>query len=420
MALALLLTVLSPLHVLAQTWIKAGPYLQELTNDAVTVVFEHHVPSLSWIEMREKGSTAVQRYFQTVDGLILVQQQILDENPVAPVQNFAIRATGLKPHTPYEYRICGRKVIGMNAQGATLSTNPQDCYTSDWTGFSTLDPEQTDHHLFITSDMHNRPDTLRALLQHLDFETIDHFLYNGDMTNYVQTGQKGEEPYTGYIQTSVDLFAKNKAFEMVRGNHDTRGDLSRHFKDYFPQSSGKIYNARRWGDLEVIFLDCGEDKVDSHKEYYGMVSFYQYREEMAEWLRKLIRSEEFRTAKYRIVIGHFPVLRDNQRKDLFDGIPHLSSLILPLLKQCDIDLYVAGHYHPNTYILDGINHNGQGNQFEEYIIGAHTGMRIDIEQGNIKLKIVDTKGHVLLDKVVKEAKADRKTVLLGIQPPPDR
>lgn len=409
---ACFLLAASAVCALAQRWLTAGPYLQELTSDGVTVVFEHGIPSLSWIEVREAGSTETTNYYQTVDGQIYVQRQILDANSVAPVQNFAIRAEGLKPNTTYQYRVRGRKINNLNANGATMSMGVADNYSSGWNDFTTIDPNRSEHHLFITSDMHNRPDTLAALLRHLDYKTIDHFFYNGDMTNYVQVGANAEDPYRGYINTSVELFARHKPFEMVRGNHDTRGNISRHFKDYFPRRNGKIYSASRWGDLEVIMLDSGEDKVDDHAEYFGLAAFYKYREEQTEWLKQVIKSEEFRTAKYRIVICHFPILVGNKRNDEFDGQPHLSSLILPLLKQCDIDLYVSGHYHPATYQYFGENYNGQGNKFDEYIVGAHTAMRIDIEGGNIRLRVVDHQGNVLLDKGVKDPKADQKTVFI--------
>lgn len=397
---------------LAQQWLTAGPYLQELTDDGVTVVFEHGVPSVSWIEVREAGSSEITNYYQTIDGQIQVQRQILGENSVAPVQNFAVRAEGLKPNTRYLYRVRGRRITNMNANGVTTALASTDNFTSDWIDFKTIDPDRGEHHIFITSDMHNRPAVLESLLKNLDYGTVDHFLYNGDMTNYVQTGTNSEDPYRGYINKSVELFAKHKAFEMVRGNHDTRGNISRHFKDYFPRSNGKIYSISRWGDLAVIMLDSGEDKVDSHAEYYGMAAFYKYREEMAEWLKQVIKSEEFLTAKYRIVICHFPLLVDNKRNDEFDGQPQLSSLILPLLKQCDIDLYVSGHYHPDTYQYFGENYNGQGNKFDEYIIGASSAMRIDIADGNFGIKIVNPQGKVLLDKVVKDAKQAQKTVFL--------
>ena len=263
-------------HVRAQEWMTVGPYLQELTTDGVTVVYEHGIPSVSWIEVREKGSSEITEYYQTVNGRVKAYSQILNsKNSAVPVQNFAVRAEGLKPATTYEYRIKAHKVLSENSNGVSASTS----FSGSWYQFTTQDPHQSEHHLFITSDMHNRPDTLEALLKYLDYQTCDRIIYNGDMINYMQHGS--QEPYKGFINTSVNLFAKNKPFEYLRGNHETRGDMSRHIMEYFPRKSGNIYNAYRWGDLEIILLDCGEDKIDTAEEYFGMASFFSYREEMA-------------------------------------------------------------------------------------------------------------------------------------------
>lgn len=396
----------------AQDWLTVGPYLQELTTDGVTVVFEHALPSVSWIEIREKGGTEVTKYFQTVNGRVKAYSQILTtKNQALPIQNFAIRAEGLKPGTTYEYRIKAHKVLSHNSGGVASSLASTSSYTSAWKQFSTQDPNQTEHHIFITSDMHNKPDTLEALLKYLDYKTCDRIIYNGDMTSYMQFGS--DEPYKGYINTSVSMFAQNKPFEIVRGNHETRGNMSRRFMDYFPHKSGHIYNAYRWGNLEIVLLDSGEDKMDTSDEYYGMASFYSYREEMARWFAQLVQTDEFRTAKYRIVICHFTMLLDNGKPtDKFGGEPQLISLILPLLKQCDIDLLVSGHIHPSTFTYVGKDYQNKGNQFEEYNIGAHSAMRIDIADGNINLKIVSPRGVVLLDKVVKDSKAGKKRVYI--------
>lgn len=395
------------LQARAQTWLTAGPYLQELTPDGVTVVFEHGLPSVSWIEIREKGTTETTKFFQTVNGRVKAYSQILTaKNSALPIQNFAIRAEGLKPATTYEYRIKSLKTVQLNSEGFKTSLASTSSYTSPWKSFTTQDPNQTEHHIFITSDMHNKPDSLEALLKYLDYKTCDRIIYNGDMTNYMQYGD--QDPYKGFINKSVSLFAQSKPFEYVRGNHETRGNMSRHFMEYFPHKSGHIYNAYRWGDMEIILLDSGEDKVDSDQEYHGMASFYSYREEMARWLAQLIKTDEFRTAKYRIVICHFTLLLDNGKPtDRFGGEPQLISLVLPLLKQCDIDLVISGHIHPATYTYAGTNYQGKGNQFEEYNIGAHSGMRIDIADGNIHLKIVSTQGKVLLDKNTKDTKANK-------------
>ena len=400
------------LQARAQSWMTVGPYLQELTTDGVTVVFEHGIPSVSWIEVREKGSAEVASYYQTVNGRIKAYSQILSKkNSAVPVQNFAIRAEGLKPATTYEYRIKAHKVLSHNSNGISAGTAFSTTYTGPWIQFTTQDPHQAEHHIFITSDMHNRPDTLQALLKYLDYQTCDRIIYNGDMINYMQNSS--QEPYTGFINTSVNMFAQNKPFELVRGNHETRGNLSRHFMEYFPHKSGHIYNAYRWGDLEIILLDSGEDKIDTAEEYYGMASFYSYREEMVRWFQELIQTDEFRTAKYRILICHFTMLLNNDKPtDKFGGEPQLISLLTPLLKQCDIDMLISGHYHPATYTYMEKNYNNKGNQFEEYNIGSHSAMRIDIADGNINLKIVSSLGTVLLDKKVKDAKAGRKLIYI--------
>ena len=62
-----MLFALTLLKAGAQTWLTTGPYLQELTPDGVTVVFEHGIPSVSWIEVREKGKTEITNYFQIVN-----------------------------------------------------------------------------------------------------------------------------------------------------------------------------------------------------------------------------------------------------------------------------------------------------------------------------------------------------------------
>ena len=393
-------------------WLTVGPYLQELTGDGVTVVFEHGTPSVSWIEVREKGSTEITKYFQTVNGRVKVYSQVLGgKNSAVPVQNYSIRAEGLKPGVTYEYRIKAHKILQHNSDGVTASLTSSNVYTSAWNQFTTQDPNQSEHHIFITSDMHNRPDTLVALLNHLDHQTCDRIIYNGDMTNFMQSGD--QEPYKGFINSSVSMFAQNKPFEYVRGNHETRGNLSRHIMDYFPRKSGEIYNAYRWGNLEIILLDCGEDKRDDHSVYNGMAAFNNYREEMARWFKELIETDEFKTAKYRIVICHYTMLQnDDKVTDEFGGEPHLITLILPLLKQCNVDLLISGHYHPKTYTYMGKNYKGKGNQFEEYNIGNHSAMRIDIENGNIHLKIVSSNGAVLLDKIVKDTKANKGLVYI--------
>ena len=108
---------------------------------------------------------------------------------------------------------------------------------------------------------------------------------------------------------------------MVRGNHETRGNLAREFSRYFPKEDGKIYGAYRLGDIMVVMLDSGEDKADSHPVYAGLTDFDAYRTEQAAWLEELVQTKEYKTARYRIVISQFPLVMpsDNRREGVWKG-----------------------------------------------------------------------------------------------------
>ena len=49
--------------------------------------------------------------------------------------------------------------------------------------------------------------------------------------------------------------------------------------------------------------------------YAGLTDFDAYRSEQAEWLRQLVRTREYRKARYRIAISHFPMVMAQQWKD---------------------------------------------------------------------------------------------------------
>ena len=178
--------------------------------------------------------------------------------------------------------------------------------------------------------------------------------YNGDiMSHYSQQGQ----PYTSFIDVSVEKFATEKPFAVVRGNHETRGHLARQYGDYIHTTrDGKYYGVYYFGSTAVVMLDCGEDKDDSHPVYAGLVDFDRYREEQAEWLRGVVRSKAFRRAERRIVIVHIPPTVERMAeveansKEVADlmtwrGNAHLGELLLPILNKADIDVMLSAHLH---------------------------------------------------------------------------
>ena len=56
----------------------------------------------------------------------------------------------------------------------------------------------------------------------------------------------------------------------------------------------------------IVMIDCGEDKPDTIPAYAGLLDFDNYRSEQATWLKELVKTKEFKKAKYRIVYLPLP------------------------------------------------------------------------------------------------------------------
>lgn len=359
-----------------------GPYLQEVTTDGATFAFQTSQPSFSFIELKKEGEEDSNNYAGSQHGL-----------KQADATFFAIRAEELQPNTTYQYRIHAKEIKSFQPYKVVFG----DSIASPWYTFRTIDPKQKGGSIFITSDMHSNPKLLKNLLERCDYKTCTSFFYAGDMMNYMT--ENGEHPFTSFIDTSVELFATSIPFEFVRGNHETRGNMARIFPSFFPKQNGKIYGSYLMGDVMVIMLDTGEDKSDNHPVYAGLTDFDNYRSEQARWLEKVVKSKEFKKAKYRIVISHFPLVVDKEweKGTTWKGCQDASRKFLPILNRAGIDLIVAGHTHRFFY------HEPEesGNQCPVLEQGAMCATRLDLADGNIHIKVIGKNGEALLNKTLK-------------------
>lgn len=358
-----------------------GPYLQELTQDGVTFVFNTSTPSFSDVELRKVGSDASTFYHHSEHGL-----------KQANTNFFSVRAAKLQPNTTYQYRIRAKEIKSFQPYKVVFG----DSIMSRWYTFSTLNPQQKGGSIFVTSDMHTQPQLLKNLLELCDYKTCTSFFYAGDMMSYMQHG--GEHPFTSFIDVSVDMFASSIPFELVRGNHETRGDLAREFPSFFPKTNGKLYGSYLLGDVMVVMLDTGEDKAESHPVYADLTDYEAYRTEQAEWLKTLISTKAYRKAKYRIVISHFPMMMPEKEKqeNSWYGWQDAIDKMAPILNKADVDLLVAGHTHHFFYHETGT----ENNTYPILEQGNMCATRLDIADGRIQVKVVDKDGKLLLEKVL--------------------
>ncbi len=351
-----------------------GPYLQELSEHAVTFVFTTSDKGFSWVEVKPDGGEAERHY--------TVRNGLRDAYNTFNV----IRVENLRPDTRYQYRLCSKQIADFQPYKVTFG----DSIVSPWRRFSTPDPKATACSFIALSDMHQQPDKLGRLLNQAGVGSADMIFYVGDMINYYDNE---ETPFRSFIDKSVELFASEKPFVLVRGNHETRGNMAREYARYVPKSSGKYYGAYRVGDIMFIVLDCGEDKPDDFWVYAGLTDFDGYRTEQAAWFGELIRSKAYKSAKWRIVMNHFPPLShmesDNPERH---GIQDITDKFLPLYNQAKIDLMISGHTHAYEFMspdkYDRLT-------FPVIVNSTESVARIDIDGRTLKAKVTDTGGNTL-------------------------
>lgn len=362
--------------------ISHGPYLQEVDNNSATVVFLTSRKGFSWVEVKKHGKpeSEIKRFYSSKDGLI-------DAYNITNV----IRLYGLDHNKSYDYRIVSKEIKSFRPYKVTYG----DSIATEWYTMSTVNPDKKGGSVFITSDMHGDDKKLEKLLVNADYKTCDAFFYAGDMMNYID---RFDTPFKSFIDKSVELFATSIPFEIVRGNHETRGKLARTYSDYFPKKDNKIYGSYLLGDIMIVMLDTGEDKSDDHPVYAGLADYDGYRTEQAEWLKELVSSAEYNNAKYHIVISHFPMVMDDiyKKENLWYGWEDAINKFLPILNDANVDLLVSGHTHRYFYHKE----NPGENSFPIIEQGANSATRLDIEDGKISIKVVDTDGKALNNSVI--------------------
>lgn len=355
-----------------------GPYLQGLKSHEVYVYFTTSERGFSSVELREAGHDEISRHVTFDDGLIEANN----------IRN-AIALSNLKPNTRYEYRLFSTKIkqfrLSQNIYSDTIRT--------DWYSFTTLDPEAKTTSFITTSDIHDDADKYQRLLTHVPLEKTRMVFLLGDiLSHFSREGQ----PYSSFIDVSVDNFAKQIPFVLIRGNHDTRGALARTYDQYIRRPDKHFYGTYTLGNTFIILLDTGEDKPDDHHDYSGITAFETYRQEQVEWLKKVVKSKAFKSAKHRIVMAHIPArLRDPQNtRASAHGSDEVYKLYLPILNREKIDLMISGHEHK----FDLIEKKKGENNFPMLINDNNSISYYEVSDAGIHVKTVNDKGEVMMDR----------------------
>lgn len=367
-----------PLTVQLRTAIKADkifltqPYLQNPANNGMTIMWETSIPTYSWVEYGT-DTTLLSRARLLIDGQAEFNESI-----------HKIRLEGLIPGQTYYYRVCSQEILQYKAYSKKFGHTAK----SEFHSFTMPATDTDSFTAIIFNDLHQRSAVFQALLKQVKQIDYDFVIFNGDCIddpiNHAQATRFVKELTEGVGGNLIPTL-------FMRGNHEIRNAYSVGLRKHMDYVGGKTYGAFNWGDTRIVMLDCGEDKPDSTPVYYDLNDFTQLRQDQADFLKEELKSKEFKKADKRILIHHIPLYGcDNLCWDLWE----------PLLRKAPFHVSINAHTHKFAYHPKGTLKNnypiviGGGNKLENATV-----MIIEKKKGELRIKVLNVEGNVLLDIV---------------------
>lgn len=321
----------TPLHAQSPGF-TTEPYLQSLTSSSVSIQVLTRTNSYTWVEFGEQKID--QSHFESRHGL-----------KVANCRYFNFKLYNLKPDTLYQYRIHTKPIQKLAGYEVLYGEE----MVSETYSFRTLPQQKESCNIILFNDIHDRNGSFKTLWQVRNQQTTDLVVFNGDMFNQIKDENQLVE---NFLLPINELFSTRTPFVFNRGNHETRGLFARELDKYFDYPNQKTYQAFQLGPIFWIFLDSGEDKFDSSKEYFGLADFDRLRLEQRDWLLEIVKTPAFKRAKFRAVAIHMPPLYS---KD-WHGPTHCHELFVPIFNKHKIDIVYSGHNHKAEFIAPNDDH----------------------------------------------------------------
>ena len=340
--------------------IASAPVLQNAAATSIGVSCAVSADASGWVEYSTspdlKDATKV---FSGEHGLMTVDDKVA-----------LIRITGLKPATKYYYRIGADRI---EFKGGYAMKNLGSEVDAKIHSFTTLGMAATGAFCVI-NDTHGRKDALKLVLGKVAAVRPSVVVWNGDASN---TSETIEDAMDVFIRTHADFpeYAADTPYMFLNGNHDFRGRFNRRLGDLMMfrelderkaeyAELGRNF-VQRLGDIALIGLDTGEDKLDTNPLFAGIFKMKPYREKQARWLAEVIETDMVKTAKFKVVFCHIPLFDPRQdanpgdlapadkdpryRKDYAAWQRTCSNLWSPYFKKAGVQLVIAAHQHQVRY-----------------------------------------------------------------------
>lgn len=354
---------------------RTKPYLQNPVGNGITVMWETTVPAYCWVEYGT-DTTQLKRARMIVDGQVVCNNYL-----------HKIRIDGLQPGQKYYYRVCSQEMLLYQAYKKVFGNMAQSSFSE-----FTLPAADTDSFTAVVfNDLHQHTQTFRALCKQIQNIDYDFVVFNGDC---VDDPVDHNQATTFISELTEGVRGDRIPTFFMRGNHEIRNAYSIGLRDHYDYVGDKTYGSFNWGDTRIVMLDCGEDKLDSHWVYYGLNDFTQLRNEQVDFLKKELAAKEFKKAKKRVLIHHIPLYGN-------DGVNLCADLWTNLLEKAPFNVSLNAHTHKYAFHPKG----ELGNNYPVVIGGGYkmdsaTVMILEKKKDELKVKVLNVKGEILLDITV--------------------
>ena len=295
---------------------------------AVSIVFATTHPTPAGVDFRIKGTEKWQRAYNNLSGCIRRDTAV-----------HHIRLTDLEPEKWYEYR-----AVLIDEANSWREIPQKEIHT-----FKTVPAVSKPFTVTLSSDLQVSP-ALRAQFLNDMFKIPGNressfFAFVGDINWTSNFEQIIMDEFVNLFRTA----SGNKLpLVMVRGNHEIYGNDSDKYFKYFktPRTVEHSFFMFSCGDVCFVVLDFLDDAprlpAPSTRSKYDYAPHFKKQQ---AWLKQVVKSEEFRKARFRVVLCHAVPLGDHlpfQPGNVRRGIEPLFASKNPAHR---IHLWVGGHTH---------------------------------------------------------------------------
>ncbi len=275
--------------------INRGPYIQNLSDSSVAILWGTNKNSLSLLEI----------------GLDSSNYQIIDEN--LSTNNHKIEVSNLLDETKYYYRVKSGRIY------------------SQWHSFTSFSKNPDSFSFLVYGDSQNNFVRHREIISHFDEHSFDFIAHLGDI---VQRGARND--WNVELFDPLEKYMAEKPIFVSIGNHQLD---SENFYKYFqmPNSEHENYFTFSHGNSFFVFFD-NRSAAFPEADYYPSIKINspQY-----IWLEEQLSSQEATEADWIFVFSHVPTYHNRSLSKYLDCEEYLA----PLFEKYGVDFNFSGHLH---------------------------------------------------------------------------